>query len=96
MITEVAILQIKPGTSQAFENAFGEAQSIIAGMDGYIHHELQRCIEEENKYLLLVQWQNLEDHVEGFRKHDAYKEWKSLLHSFYDPAPLVEHFTKIY
>ncbi|RFM27535.1 antibiotic biosynthesis monooxygenase family protein [Deminuibacter soli] len=96
MITEVAILRIKRGTRQSFENAFNEAQSIIAAMDGYLHHELQRCIEEENKYLLLVQWQTLEDHVDGFRKHDAYKQWQALLHPFYDPAPVVEHFEKIY
>ncbi len=33
----------------------------------------------------------LEDHTEGFRRSAAYREWKSLLHHFYDPFPTVEH-----
>jgi heme-degrading monooxygenase HmoA len=96
MVTEIAFLHIKPGTNDAFENAFTQAQSILAGMDGYIHHELQQCLEEEHKYLLLVQWQTLEDHTEGFRNHEAYKQWQELLHHFYDPFPVVEHYKKIY
>jgi heme-degrading monooxygenase HmoA len=42
--------------------------------------------------LLLVQWGSLEDHTEGFRKSVDYQEWKRLLHHFYDPFPVVEHY----
>jgi heme-degrading monooxygenase HmoA len=38
-------------------------------MAGYVSHELQRCLEVENKYVLLVRWERLEDHTEGFREH---------------------------
>ena len=95
MITEIALLQIKDRQNVAFEDAFNKAQQIIAGMNGYIHHELQKCIEEENKYLLIVKWQKLEDHTEGFRKSCEYKQWKNLLHHFYDPFPTVQHYTLI-
>ncbi len=63
-------------------------------MKGYIGHELQKCIEKENKYILIVRWNTIEDHTEGFRKSEAYKEWKRLLHHFYDPFPVVEHYKK--
>jgi heme-degrading monooxygenase HmoA len=96
MITEIALLNIQPGESAAFEVAFGEAQKIISSAHGYIEHELQKCLEEENKYLLIVRWQTLEDHTEGFRKSEAYKEWKKLLHHFYNPFPVVEHYKRIY
>ncbi len=96
MITEIALLNIQPGESAAFEAAVGEAQKIISSMHGYIEHELQTCLEEENKYLLIVRWQRLEDHTEGFRKSEAYKEWKKLLHHFYNPFPVVEHYKRIY
>jgi heme-degrading monooxygenase HmoA len=46
MILEVAILDVKPGLSEQFETAFAEASTIIAGMSGYVGHELQRCLEE--------------------------------------------------
>ncbi|MFM2314779.1 MAG: hypothetical protein RLZZ04_4055, partial [Cyanobacteriota bacterium] len=57
MILEVAILNIKPGMSQQFEIAFAEAAQIIASMKGYLSHNLQKCLEIENQYLLLVNWQ---------------------------------------
>jgi heme-degrading monooxygenase HmoA len=42
--------------------------------------------------LLLVEWETLEAHTQGFRQSDRYAEWKQKLHHFYDPFPLVEHY----
>jgi heme-degrading monooxygenase HmoA len=92
MILEVAILDVKPGLEHDFLAAFAKAQAIIASMTGYISHQLKRCLENSSRFILLVQWQKLEDHTEGFRKSEEYKEWKSLLHHFYDPFPTVEHY----
>ena len=46
-------------------------------------HQLQRCLESQDKYVLLVQWQRLEDHTIGFRQSRHYQDWKKLLHHFY-------------
>lgn len=96
MITEIAHLHIRPCQSGAFEQAFEKAQKIIASSYGYIQHELQVCVEEKDKYVLIVRWQTLENHTEGFRKSAAYNEWKNLLHHFYQPFPVVEYYKKIY
>jgi heme-degrading monooxygenase HmoA len=91
-ILEVAILQVVPAQTLAFEQAFKQAQAIIAASPGYVSHELQRCLEMPSQYILLVRWQQLTDHTEGFRKSAAYEEWKKLLHHFYSPFPVVEHY----
>ncbi len=96
MILEVAILDVKPGQEAAFETDFSTAQQIISGMEGYISHELQRCIESTSRYLLLVRWQTLEDHTEGFRGSASYQQWRQLLHHYYDPFPTVEHYTSVF
>ncbi|MFT4926652.1 MAG: heme-degrading monooxygenase HmoA [Phenylobacterium sp.] len=96
MILEVAMLNVKPGQEPAFEVAFEQAQAIISAMSGYVSHQLQRCIEDRSKYVLLVNWQTLEDHTQGFRGSEEYKQWQALLHHFYDPFPTVEHFESIY
>jgi heme-degrading monooxygenase HmoA len=96
MILEVAVLDVRPGTSADFEQAFAEAQAIISAMPGYVSHELQRCLEVENRYILLVSWQTLEDHTEGFRRSAQYQHWKRLLHPFYDPFPSVEHYVPVF
>jgi len=92
MILEVVILNIISGREKEFESAFAKASPIIAGMDGYLWHQLQHCVEAENRYLLMVQWQTLEDHTVGFRGSEQYQEWRRLLHHFYDPFPTVEHY----
>ena len=95
MILEQAVLDVKPGEESAFEAAFARAQPIIAASPGYLSHELQRCIEKPNRYLLLVRWRTLADHTEGFRKSAPYQQWKALLHHFYDPFPTVEHYQAV-
>ena len=96
MITEIALLKIRPGQAAAFEEAFTNAQPIIESMNGYIQHELQQCLEEVDKYMLVIRWKTIEDHTIGFRKSEGYKEWKKLLHHFYDPFPVVEHYKRIF
>ena len=68
MILEVAVLNVRMGSEAAYEAAFQQASSIISAMPGYISHQLQRCIEVPNRYLLLVNWESLE-------------RWDSLLRS---------------
>ena len=92
MVLEVALLNLRTGEGAAFELAFAQAQGIISSMPGYISHQLQRCLEAPDKYVLLVNWNRLEDHTIGFRQSIQYQEWKRLLHHFYDPFPTVEHF----
>ena len=95
MLLELAVLDVKPRETAAFEAAFAKAQRIISASPGYLSHELQRCLEKPNRYLLLVRWRRLEDHTEGFRKSAPYQEWKKLLHHFYDPFPTVEHYEQV-
>lgn len=92
MILEVAVLHLIPGQEAEFEQAFLEAQSIISSMKGYVSHQLQKCVEKDNQYILLVNWEYLEDHTQGFRGSSEYHIWKQLLHHFYDPFPEVEHY----
>lgn len=72
------------------------AKSIISVMPVFVQLTLSRCIERPGTYLLLVQWERLEDHVEGFRGPVQYERWRRFLHHFYDPFPLVEHFDLVY
>ncbi|AQA25907.1 antibiotic biosynthesis monooxygenase family protein [Rhodococcus sp. MTM3W5.2] len=95
MILEHALLQVKSGRSAEFETAFGRAEQIISSMVGFRRLSLSHCLERPGTYLLLVEWDTLADHVEGFRKSPQYAQWSSLLHDFYDPFPTVEHYEQV-
>jgi heme-degrading monooxygenase HmoA len=95
MVLEVAVLDVVPGREADYEKAFAEAKPIIASMPGFIDLRLERCIEQTSRYLLLVEWETLEHHTEGFRGSEGYQRWRELLHHFYDPFPTVEHYTTV-
>ena len=95
MILEVANLHIKRGECAAFEAAFAEAVPTISSMHGYVSHQIKRCIEDDHHYVLLVNWQTLEDHTVGFRESAEHPQWRALLHHFYDPMPTVLHFADL-
>lgn len=91
-VLEVAVLDVRPGQAEAFRSAFAKAESIIASMPGYGRHELRACVEDDHRFLLLVWWDSVESHQEGFRQSADYEKWKALLHHFYDPFPTVQHY----
>jgi heme-degrading monooxygenase HmoA len=95
LILEHALLSVKPGEEAPFETAFRQATGIISQMPGFRGLTLSKCLERENTYLLLVRWEQLEDHTVGFRESEQYQGWRSLLHHFYEPFPTVEHFEQV-
>jgi len=95
MVLELAILNVLRGREADFERSFAEAKGIIVSMPGFQSLELQKCVEQSNRYALLVRWAKLEDHTSGFRQSPEYQRWKALLHHFYDPFPHVEHYVKV-
>ena|SRR5271167_413004 len=95
MILETAVLSVRAGQAGEFERTFAVAQRIIASMPGYVSHELGRCIERPDEFLLMVRWTSLAAHEIGFRQSQEYQTWKRLLHHFYEPFPTVSHYSRV-
>jgi heme-degrading monooxygenase HmoA len=95
IILEISYLQIQPGKTDLFERAFRVISSSMLSMKGYISHELQRCLEAENRYILFVRWEK-EDNTVGFRRSPEYEQWCDLLYNFYDLYPTVEYYEQVF
>lgn len=95
MIREVAVLHIKLGTSNDFESAFRHASPLLTSSRGYISHELHKCVEAADRYLLIVQWHSLKEHAVGFRNTVQYEQLNALLHEYYEMDPIVNHYVQI-
>ncbi len=92
MVLELATIDIKQGTNADFETNLEKAQHVISQSAGYIGHEFQKCMERDNRYVLLIKWATLEAHTEGFRGSELFKEWRALIGPFFENPPLVEHY----
>ncbi len=92
MILELATIDIKQGTNAEFEQNLEKAQAVISQSKGYLGHQFQKCVEQENRYVLLIRWENLEAHTIGFRESALFKEWRALIGPFFENPPLVQHY----
>ena len=50
------------------------------------------CVEEASRFLLLVEWERLGDHLEGLRGSPAFASWRALVGPFFACSPVVVHF----
>ena len=92
MITEHALLTIVPGKEEAFLAAFAEGRKILERQPGALRVDLLRGIESPSTFLLLIEWERLEDHMEGFRNSPDFGAWRGTVGPFFAEGAKVEHF----
>ncbi len=92
MILEHALIDVTPDQEDAFLAAFAQAKDVIAGCDGFVGGQLYRGIEHSSRFLLLVEWSDLDAHVVGFRQSDAFARWRALIGPFFAGDPTVDHY----
>ncbi len=94
MILEVADFRIQPGRQAEFDAAIRRGlATVISKATGYVRHEVRKCIETPERYLLLINWETLENHTVDFRGSPAFAEWRAIVGPFFAQPPMVEHFT---
>jgi heme-degrading monooxygenase HmoA len=92
MILEHAVVDIRAGQENAFEAAFAEAKTVLAAADGCRSISLRRGVEDPSRYLLLVEWDALDDHMVGFRESERFTQWRALIGPCFDGQPSVDHY----
>ena len=67
MITEIAQIDVKPGTEKDFEEAVAKARPLFLRAKGGKGFELHKSIEKPSRYRLMAKWETLENHTVDFR-----------------------------
>lgn len=95
MVLERALVHVLPGQETEFEHAVIEAREVIAKAPGFGSIRVLRGIESPHTYLLLIEWDTLEAHMDGFRNSELYNHWRALLGPHFDGATQVEHYAPL-
>lgn len=95
MIYEIAQIEIRPGTQEAFEAGVQTAAPLFQRAKGCHGMQLQQTLEDANTYLLVVQWDTLEDHTVHFRGSEDFKAWRALVGEYFAKPPVVCHTTTV-
>ena len=94
MILEFADIRIVPGQQAAFEAAVRRGiDEVISHAHGFRAARVQRGIESAERYLLMIEWETLEDHMVGFRQGPLFAQWRALVGPHFAQPPAVEHFS---
>ena len=91
MIREIARLQIDPARAADFLAAVAEAAPLFQGAVGCRSMRIERVVEQAGVYLLLVEWETLDNHMVDFRNSTAFQQWRALAGPFFAAPPMVEH-----
>jgi len=93
MILELADIRIHTGQHEEFEHAAKRGlDTVLSKARGFRSYEVRRSIESPDRYVLLIQWDTLEDHTVGFRTSPAHAEWRAIVGAYFAQPPVVEHF----
>ena len=96
MILEIADFTITPGQQPEFEAALQQAVTTVASKaQGFRGFKINHSIESPERYVLMIYWDTLEDHMVGFRQGPLFAPWRAIVGSYFAKPPAVEHFTLI-
>ena len=91
MVIELAEFSVVAESAESFPAAFEQASVHLAAADGFRGARLTRSIESPQRFVLIVEWENLTDHTEGFRSSAAFTQWREIVGPFFAEPPRVEH-----
>ncbi|MDQ7909645.1 antibiotic biosynthesis monooxygenase family protein [Phytohabitans sp. ZYX-F-186] len=95
MVLEVALIDVKPGQEGDFAAAYAKGHPVLAGTAGCRSVRMTRGVESPSRFVLLVEWDSVEAHVENFRETERFTTWRSLIGPYFAAPPVVEHFTDV-
>lgn len=95
MVLEVALIDVLEGLEDEFAAAYRKGHEILASTPGCRSVRMTRGIETANRFVLIVEWDSVEAHLDNFRATDRFTQWRALIGPFFDGAPRVEHFTDV-
>lgn len=95
MILELVHVNIIPGKEADYESALSEAWKVIARAEGFVSFNAKRCVERPSHFILMIEWESYEAHMEGFRNSPDFQVWREMVQHFYDGPATVEHFKTI-
>jgi heme-degrading monooxygenase HmoA len=92
MVLEVGLIDVQEGREEDFAAAYAKARSILASTPGCRTVRMTRGIESPSRFVLLVEWDSVDAHLDNFRATERFTEWRALIGPYFDGAPRVEHF----
>ena len=93
MILEHVDIRIQPGKQAEFDEAVERGvKTVIAQAKNFRGYRINKCIETPERYVVLLYWDSVDDHMVTFRNGPLFPQWRAIVGPFFAAPPVVEHF----
>jgi heme-degrading monooxygenase HmoA len=78
-----------------FEHAYAGAAASLEASPHCLSHEVARCVEDPESYIVRIEWDSIEGHERGFRASVEFREFLAAVRPFFDDIQEMRHYRRL-
>ena len=95
MIVEYTRYKIDAKRRMLFERAYEKAGEALRSSHHCQRYELSHCVEDPNYYVLRIEWDSEEGHLNGFRNSPEFRAFFALVQPYAKDMEEMRHYAVI-
>lgn len=92
MIVEYIRYRLEPAQCEDFLAAYGRARAELDASAHCLGYELSRCVKEPERFMLRIEWDSPEGHLEGFRKSPGFQPFLAEIRPYIAQIEEMTHY----
>jgi quinol monooxygenase YgiN len=92
VIVEYIRYQMDSDRQAAFEEAYGQAQQSLWQSTHCLGWEPSRCVEEPDSYILRIEWDSVDGHMQGFRRSPEFRVFFAAIRPYVGDIQEMRHY----
>jgi len=94
MVIEYVRYKIPAEQADQFVSAYATAADALHQSSHCLGFELSRCTEEPTSFILRIEWDSIEGHMEGFRKSTEFRTFFASVRPFVGNLEEMRHYER--
>ena len=94
MVIEYVRYKIPAEQADQFVSAYATAADALHKSSHCLGFELSRCTEEPTSFILRIEWDSIEGHMEGFRKSPEFRTFFASVRPFVGNLEEMRHYER--
>jgi quinol monooxygenase YgiN len=74
------------------EDAYAKAASSLDASAHCLGYELCRCVEERERYILRIEWDSMDGHLQGFRRGPEFAPFLEAIRPYISQIEEMQHY----
>jgi quinol monooxygenase YgiN len=92
VIVEYIRYSIDEERREAFESAYERAQTPLLASRHCLRYELSQSVDDPGSYILRIEWDSAEGHLQGFRRSPEFREFFEAVRPYVDDIQEMRHY----